>query len=304
MATSFLVDMLLGGLSAGIAKLAAAPLENIKLLKQCQHYRSPLTDRIEPKYSEAYLGIPLLLELPRRTGSYQSLFGGTIVNLLRYFPTQALNFALKDYLRNLLPTVRRDRGFLLNFLSLLASGGAAGALSLAVVYPLDTLRTHMGLNAMLERPLYTGYWDCIKQLVSNNPLALYAGFQVSVLGIIFYRGFYFGLYDGLRPVRDQLDRFFPRNSLWQTSSRFVFAVAVSSAAGFITYPFDTIRRCQMLTGKSLIGATVAIVEEGGGCTALWTGAGENVLRTILSSLVLVGYDMAKSIVAPSKPKHT
>lgn len=83
------------------------------------------------------------------------------------------------------------------FLSNMASGGAAGAASLAIVYPLDFARTRLaadvGKNNARE---FTGLVNCITSISKRSgPLALYQGFGVSVQGIIVYRGAYFGLYD-------------------------------------------------------------------------------------------------------------
>ena len=61
---------------------------------------------------------------------------------LRYFPTQALNFAFKDKYKLLfLNNVDKKKEFWRFFAGNLASGGAAGATSLLIVYPLDFART-------------------------------------------------------------------------------------------------------------------------------------------------------------------
>lgn len=77
------------------------------------------------------------------------------------------------------------------------SGGAAGATSLLIVYPLDFGRTRLAadIGKGSERQ-FTGLGDCIMKIAkSDGPIGLYRGFGVSVLGIIVYRGVYFGAYD-------------------------------------------------------------------------------------------------------------
>lgn len=65
-----------------------------------------------------------------------------IIYTYRYFPTQALNFAFKDKYKLLfLNNVDKDKQFWRFFAGNLASGGAAGATSLLIVYPLDFART-------------------------------------------------------------------------------------------------------------------------------------------------------------------
>ena len=48
---------------------------------------------------------------------------------------------------------------------------------------------------------YSGFIDIVKKVVSNDGISgLYAGFGISIFGIIIYRGAYFGLYDSFRSV--------------------------------------------------------------------------------------------------------
>ena len=68
-----------------------------------------------------------------------------MVNVIRYFPTQALNFSFKDYFgKKLRPTKEAPKWkyALANTLS----GGLAGAASTIFVYPLDFSRTRLGVD--------------------------------------------------------------------------------------------------------------------------------------------------------------
>ena len=71
-----------------------------------------------------------------------SLWKGNAANVLRYFPTQALNFAFKDSIKKAIGRNKKD-GYLLWFLANMASGGIAGSLSLMFVYSLDYCRTRL-----------------------------------------------------------------------------------------------------------------------------------------------------------------
>lgn len=80
------------------------------------------------------------VRIPKETGLL-SFWRGNLANVIRYFPTQALNFAFKDKFKNLfLGDVPTD-AFWRQFIGNLAAGGAAGATSLLFVYPLDLART-------------------------------------------------------------------------------------------------------------------------------------------------------------------
>lgn len=65
-----------------------------------------------------------------------------MANCIRYFPTQALNFAFKDKVKALFKQNKND-GYVINFSKNIASGGCAGALSLCFVYSLDFARTKL-----------------------------------------------------------------------------------------------------------------------------------------------------------------
>uniref|UniRef100_A0A673J2J0 ADP/ATP translocase n=1 Tax=Sinocyclocheilus rhinocerous TaxID=307959 RepID=A0A673J2J0_9TELE len=69
----------------------------------------------------------------------------------------------------------------------LASGGAAGATSLCLVYPLDFARTRLSADvgkAGAERE-FTGLGNCLVKIFKSDGLrGLYQGFNVSVQGII------------------------------------------------------------------------------------------------------------------------
>jgi solute carrier family 25 (adenine nucleotide translocator) protein 4/5/6/31 len=71
---------------------------------------------------------------------------GNFANVLRYFPTQALNFAFKDTYRRMFCPYDPKKEKLKFFLGSLASGGAAGASSLIFVYPLDFARTRLAAD--------------------------------------------------------------------------------------------------------------------------------------------------------------
>merc|ERR1712066_322732 len=61
---------------------------------------------------------------------------GNLANVLRYFPTQALNFAFKDTIKAAFATPKSAPQWQ-KFATNIASGGFAGSLSLTVVYSLD-----------------------------------------------------------------------------------------------------------------------------------------------------------------------
>ena len=69
-----------------------------------------------------------------------------MANVLRYFPTQALNFAFKDAIKAAF-AVPKGASNSTKFAANIASGGAAGTMSLLFVYSLDYARTRSNFFA-------------------------------------------------------------------------------------------------------------------------------------------------------------
>nr|DAD38188.1 TPA_asm: hypothetical protein HUJ06_008829 [Nelumbo nucifera] len=198
---AFIVDFLMGGVSAAVSKTAAAPIERVKLLIQNQD------EMIKAgRLSEPYKGIGDCFARTIKDEGFASLWRGNTANVIRYFPTQALNFAFKDYFKRMF-NFKKDRdGYWKWFAGNLASGGAAGASSLLFVYSLDYARTRLANDAKAAKKgggerQFNGLVDVYtKTLKSDGIAGLYRGFNISCIGIIVYRGLYFGMYDSLKPV--------------------------------------------------------------------------------------------------------
>merc|ERR1712147_146540 len=84
----------------------------------------------------------------------------------------------------------------------MASGGLAGAGSLCIVYPLDYARTRLASDVGSGKRVFNGLSDCLIKTARGPAgfFGLYNGFGVSVIGIIPYRGVYFGLFDSLNDL--------------------------------------------------------------------------------------------------------
>jgi len=292
--TSFAIDFLMGGVSAAVSKTAAAPIERVKLLIQNQDEMLK-----SGRLAEPYKGIGDCFGRVIKEEGFVSLWRGNLANVLRYFPTQALNFAFKDYFKRMF-NFRQDRdGYWKWFGGNLASGGAAGACSLFFVYSLDYARTRLANDNKSAKKggsrQFNGLIDVYKQTLKTDGIqGLYRGFNISCVGIIVYRGLYFGMYDSLKPVvltGNMKDSFF---------ASFMLGWAITIGAGLASYPIDTIRRRMMMTSgeavkyKSSYHAAVEIVKKEG-TKSLFKGAGANVLRAIAGAGVLAGYDKLQVI---------
>merc|ERR1712141_311924 len=223
-----------------------------------------------------------------------SFWRGNLANCIRYFPTQALNFAFKDKIKAQFKTAK-DASQVEKFSKNIASGGCAGTLSLLFVYSLDFARTKLANDAKGKggERQYSGLVDVYRQTIASDGVAgLYRGFVISAVGIFIYRGFYFGLYDSLKPI------LLPKDAGFLISFALGYAITVLASLG--SYPIDTVRRRMMMTSgtgvhyKSSIDCGMQILKNEG-FMSMMKGAGANILRGAAGAGVLAGFDKFKEI---------
>jgi len=288
---SFVENFALSGAAAVISKTAAAPIERVKLLVQNQDEMIK-----QGKLTEPYKGVVDCTLRTFKTEGLVPFWRGNLANCIRYFPTQALNFAFKDKIKIIFKQSKND-SYAVNFSKNIASGGCAGALSLCFVYSLDFARTKLANDTKSSKKggarEYNGLVDVYrKTLKSDGIQGLYRGFVISCVGIIVYRGCYFGFYDSLKPILLGDDA-----SLFLS---FTLGYAVTVTSGLISYPIDTIRRRMMMTSgqavkyKGSIDCTAQILKNEG-FMSLMKGAGANILRGVAGAGVLAGFDKFKDV---------
>ncbi|KAG0005074.1 ADP/ATP carrier protein [Entomortierella chlamydospora] len=289
---SFATDFLLGGIAASVSKTAAAPIERVKILLQNQDEMMK-----SGRLSHPYKGITDCFKRVIAEEGIVPLWRGNGVNVLRYFPTQALSFGFRDYFKSLF-NFKKDRdGYAKWLAGNLAAGAGAGASSLFFVYSLDYARTRLSSDTKGKSGgrQYTGLLDVYKKTFASDGIAgLYRGFSLSIFGAVIYRGLYFGLYDSIKPIMPEAiqDSFI---------ASFVLGFGVTNLASYISYPVDTVRRRMMMTSgeavkyKSSMDAFQQIVQKEG-YKALFKGAGANILRAIAGAGALSGYDQLQSLV--------
>jgi solute carrier family 25 (adenine nucleotide translocator) protein 4/5/6/31 len=289
----FFLDLASGGTAAAISKTAVAPIERVKLLLQVQD--ASTTIAVDKRYKGI---IDVLVRVPKEQG-YAALWRGNLANVIRYFPTQALNFAFKDtYKKIFVEGYDKKKDFWKFLAGNLASGGAAGATSLCFVYPLDFARTRLaadvGKGSTRE---FKGLADCLVKITrSDGPIGLYRGFFVSVQGIIIYRAAYFGMFDTAKVIFAQGDKKLNFFMAWG------IAQVVTVGSGILSYPWDTVRRRMMMQSgrkdvlyKNTWDCAVKIIKNEG-MGAMFKGALSNVFRGTGGALVLAIYDEIQKFI--------
>ena len=276
---------MIGGVSAAVSKTLVAPIERVKLLLQVQDASSSI------KPEDRFNGIGDCFKRVINEQGFASLWRGNLANVVRYFPTQALNFAFKDFYKTIFnpynPKTDPGKFFIGNCLS----GGAAGATSLTVVYPLDFARTRLAADVGSggDRE-FNGLVDCLKKIfMKDGPLGLYRGFGISVIGIVAYRASYFGMFDTGKAM------FFPDAKNANVFAMWAYAQFVTVSAGILSYPLDTVRRRLMMDSgraEKMYNGTMdcfAKIARDEGPRAFFKGSLSNVIRGTGGALVLVFY---------------
>merc|ERR1711937_298363 len=195
---------------------------------------------------------------------------GNLANVIRYFPTQALNFAFKGQIKAIF-NVPKDASYATKMSANIASGGFAGSLSLTVVYSLDYARTRLANDSK-----------------GKDGKRQYNG----LVGVFIYRGLYFGIYDTAKPI------FIGEGGSFMAS--FLLGWAVTVVSGLASYPIDTIRRRMMMTSgtgvhyKSSMDCGMQILKTEG-FMSMMKGAGANILRGVAGAGVLSGADEVKAM---------
>merc|ERR1719387_3360096 len=289
--TDFLIDFAAGGVSGAVSKTLTAPIERVKLVIQTQDANPKIKSGEVPRYT----GIGNCFTRIYSEQGMGAFWRGNGTNIIRYFPTQAFNLAFKDTIKAMFPKHNNKTDFWKFFAVQLASGGAAGAASLSIVYPLDYARTRLASDVGSGKKQFNGLMDCLKKTASGPQgfMSLYNGFGPSVAGIIAYRGAQFGLNDTIMAFNPYAKDF----GFVAIVSKFITAQIAVTASGLVAYPFDTVRRRlqmesdkpvadRMYKGTMDCGVKILKTEGFGG---MYKGALANIFRGVGASLVLVLY---------------
>merc|ERR1712064_162388 len=294
----FVENFMLAGVAAGVSKTAAAPIERVKLLVQNQDEMIK-----QGRLDKPYNGVVDCTMRVLKTEGVYPFWRGNLANVLRYFPTQALNFAFKDQIKSLFKT-SKDAPQALKFGTNIASGGFAGTLSLLFVYSLDYARTRLANDAKGKggERQFNGLIDVyVKTLKSDGIQGLYRGFTISAVGIFTYRGMYFGMFDTLKPMliggKDS-----------SVVASFLLGWAVTVTAGLMSYPIDTIRRRMMMTSGGGVKYKGSIdcgrqILKNEGFMSMMKGAGANILRGVAGAGVLAGFDKFQEVYIAMRKKQ-
>ncbi|KAK6455347.1 ADP,ATP carrier protein [Scheffersomyces xylosifermentans] len=276
--SSYLSD----GVGSIIWTTAFAPMNRVKLLIQSQNVLIK-----QGSLTKKYEGIINCFVRTTRNEGIVALWRGNSADIIKFFPTWAMNHALKEKL-NTVFGVRKKKGFWYWIAGNLASEVLLCNATLAFVYPLDYAATRLAndvASASGERK-FKGLFDVYAStLTSSGFTGLYRGFGPFALGLTVFRCLHFGLHGTVRSfvmVAPREESFYPS---------FLISWAITTAATAFCYPFDTIsRRMMMNSGEGTRYKNGSecfkriIAAEGVG--SLFRGCGARMLIAVTNAMLI------------------
>ncbi len=207
-ATTAALRFLLGGCSGALAKTMVAPLDRVKIMFQIS------------RRTFSYAG--LLAELRRtvREEGVRGLFRGNLAQVARVLPYSGSQLMCFDLFSSALLARRSSSSSSsgggggggaapgasaasqLGALERVLAGSCAGAVSVALTYPLDLLRARLAVAQELPggapRPA-AGLWRALLDMRRAGGLrSLYTGLAPTLAGIVPYAGISFAVYEALK----------------------------------------------------------------------------------------------------------
>lgn len=302
MATNWLAnfhrDLIAGALMGGVVHTIVAPIERAKLLLQTQESNMAILSATHKRFKGMF---DCIVRTVREEGIL-SLWRGNGSSVLRYYPSVALNFSLKDLYRNILrggyfPEGHFVTGTSANFIA----GAAAGCTTLVIIYPLDIAHTRLAADlGRTEARQFRGISHFLSTIHQRDGIqGVYRGLPASLQGMIVHRGLYFGGFD---TVKEMMMSSGPKPEAVALWKRWVAAQAVTTTAGLLSYPLDTVRRRMMMQSgleKPMYKSTLdcwRTIYRREGVVSFYRGALSNILRSTGSAAILVLYDEVRKFM--------
>ncbi|KAJ7515281.1 hypothetical protein O6H91_22G009000 [Diphasiastrum complanatum] len=299
---NFPKDFVAGAIMGGVAHTVVAPIERAKLLLQTQESNMVIVAGKQHRYKGM---LDCILRVAKEEG-IRSLWRGNGSSVMRYYPSLALNFAFKDLYRAMLISGKSDQDALSNIPSNFLAGAAAGCTSLIFVYPLDIAHTRLAADiGRGEVRQFRGLFHFTKTIYCKDGIrGVYRGLPASIHGMIVHRSVYFGGFD---TAKDFMLKESQHPPFWK---RWLVAQAVTTSAGLISYPLDTVRRRMMMQSgleKQVFMNTIDCwrkIYQLEGVSSFYRGAVSNMFRGTGAAFILVLYDELKHLINGEIPhKH-
>ncbi|GAY57631.1 putative ADP,ATP carrier protein [Citrus sinensis] len=295
--TNFQRDLMAGAVMGGFVHTIVAPIERAKLLLQTQESNLAIVGSGRRRFK----GMLDCIARTVREEGILSLWRGNGSSVLRYYPSVALNFSLKDLYRNVLRNGNYQDGtsFMSGTSANFVAGAAAGCTTLILIYPLDIAHTRLAADVgRTDARQFRGFCHFLTTIFKKDGIrGVYRGLPASLQGMVVHRGLYFGGFDTMKEVLSEESK--PELALWK---RWVVAQAVTTSAGLLSYPLDTVRRRMMMQSgleQPMYHNTLECwrtIYRKEGVTSFYRGAVSNMFRSTGAAAILVLYDEVKKFM--------
>ena len=276
----FITNYFMGGISGSLSKTLMAPFERSSLI-----FRFQLSNP-SPPYTSTW---DCMRRIIKEEGATY-LWRGNIHNARSIFPTQALNFAFRDFFTHKIQPASTT--FSSSLIQYMMVGGLSGACATCFTYPsFYTVRRgpiDMSRMNLPKQPL-------ISRLISDLKYR-YKGFGGALPYVVTYRALYFGLYDAT--MREILQE--KKDGLGLLGLRFGVAYGSTLMAHLLSIPFHivpfrmNIQEEQTRKYRNSWHCLSRIIKEEG-IGAVFKGGFRGV-TSVTSALILVLYDQLKDIL--------
>ncbi|KAI3979403.1 hypothetical protein MKX01_001595 [Papaver californicum] len=293
---NFQKDLIAGAVMGGFVHTIVAPIERAKLLLQTQESNIAIINGKNKRFKGM---VDCILRTVKEEGVI-SLWRGNGSSVIRYYPSVALNFSLKDLYKNILrsegsPCNQLMAGAPANFIA----GASAGCTTLIIIYPLDIAHTRLAADlGRNEARQFKGIVHFLSSIRKKDGIkGVYRGLPASLHGMVVHRGLYFGGFDTVKEMLSEKSE--PELQLWK---RWVAAQAVTTSAGLLSYPLDTVRRRMMMQSgseKPMYQSTLDCwkkIYRTEGVRSYYRGAVSNMFRSTGAAAILVLYDEVKKFM--------
>ena len=223
-------------------------------------------------------------------------FSGYITRTARYVPYMTLTFMFKEKTRDMFfGEIDKKEGFSQRFGKSFLAGGEAGFLTNCLMYSYDNARLRLKADLAAEKlggtRQFVDVQDAWKKTMSAEGVkGLYKGFIVSSIGIYAYRGLFFGLYDGLKPVMFGEDEMYAGNLGLGYITTIMADLAVRPLYTLYTQPILSLRGEEPYKGAMDCFSRIVKMD---GYQGLFKGGSGCVVRGVFGALCLATYDRLK-----------
>lgn len=251
-----------GAMAGVVSRTSTAPLDRLRMLFQVhESSRMTLMQGVRKMASE---------------GTVKSFFRGNGANCLKIAPETALKFAINDRIKR--AVAKGGDTSKMGFFERLLSGGISGGIAQGSIYPLEMVRTRLGVAPV---GTYSGISDCFRQVYTKEGVrAFYRGLTPSMSGIIPYAGTDIATFEIVKQY--MVERYDGEPPGYVLVGTGMFSTSV---AQFVSYPFALVRtrlQAQGMGGESnrysgMIDVVVKTVRREG-VTGLYKGILPNIMK--------------------------